>query len=210
MLVLVFIELNKTTYGNTDIYIERGYIHANTLKIKDKISLFNRNNPEYLAVGKIFALTNTTYDKMMGTESCGLILNRTVTVRNSGDGCNNIIGSLVHELGHGIDYMSGYVTKSLGTKYDLRDYSFSYGARNTTITNYYNNYKSDNYLRKSYLREYAFSTNEEFWADLFSYQEKGFNIDSTLRNIRNAALNRYSSLYNNNKKLWNEIKEQYR
>lgn len=201
------LKFNKTTYGGTDVYIENGYSGAGA--IKNKVSSFNNNSPQYLPVGKIFAYTNSTYSKIGPGNSCGFISNRYVVVRDNNSGCERI-GTLTHELGHGIDYMNGYVTSKLGKKYDLRDYVFNYNGRNTNITAYYSAYKSNYSARTSYLRNYAYTNNEEFWAELFAYSEKGFNTDSTLRNVRSKALDKYNALYRNNKNTWKSIKEQYR
>lgn len=203
-------KFTKYTYGTTDVYVESGYSSDNATKAKNKVSSFNSNNPQYLAVGKIFLLTNSSYNKVAPSGSCGFISNRYITMRDSYSGCD-VVGSLTHELGHSIDYMNGYVTKKVnGTKYDIRDYAFSYNGKNTTISNYYNTYKNNSNKRNSYLRDYAYTNNEEFWAELFAYQEKGFKVDSTLKDIRTKALNKYNNLYKNNKSTWNSIKESYR
>ena len=200
----------KYTYGTTDVYIEKGYSSTNASAVKNKVSSFNSTNPQYLAVGKIFLLTNSSYNKVSPANSCAFINNRYITVRDNYSGCN-AASSLTHELGHSIDYMNGYVTKKVnGTKYDIRDYTFNYNNKNTTISNYYNIYKNNSSKRNSYLRDYAYTNNEEFWAELFAYQEKGFKVDSTLKEIRTRALNKYTDLYKNNKSVWNSIKESYR
>lgn len=199
------LKFSKVTYGSTDLYIENGFNMSN--EVKTKVNSLNTNNPQYLPTSKIFFLTDSTYNKLGSTGSCGIITsNRYIMVREKTSACSLTVGSLMHELGHGIDYMNAYLTKK-----DLHDTTFSYNGANKTLADYknkYSSYKSNG--KHTYLRDYAYKNNDEFWAELFAYSEKKFNVNQELKNVRAKALERYIDTYRNNKTKWKEIKDGYR
>lgn len=195
----------KVTINNTNVYFEKNYEHDTN----SMINIINSIPPQYLAASNIFFLSNNTYIKFHYNESCGVAsFDNLTTYLRGGNICYNDYAktAIIHELGHIIDGMY-------------------YKMKNSTYISFQNDIVSakNKYIGKGYLRDYSFTNNYEFWADLFSIyyinNDKSFNnnsykykwsLDNNLTNLIKKYNNEIYNLYSNNKSAtWNNYKKQF-
>lgn len=207
---------SKTTVNsNTDIYVENGYSYDS-----DKmIDLVKQLPKYYVAAPNIFLLTDDTYKRYQsigGSDSCGVtMVNQLFIIVRGGGSCNEDYSrlALIHELAHSTDFLYWKINgKCLSCDNSINSEIIKYKS---ILTN----------GKSKYLRDYSYTNNYEFWADLSSinYLNKSslsslrYNsyknywlVDSNLNELDKNKLDKIKSTYNNKNSEWNKYKEMYR
>ena len=84
----------------------------------------------------------------------------------------------------------------------------SFIGRQDDILKAYDKYLNKYSSKDEYLSYYAYNQNKwEFWPELFSYDIKGYRVNSELINLRNKYVNKIKNEYLNNKNNWNIYKK---
>ena len=228
------LDFYKYKYNTTNVYVEKSFPSAERDVLLNQLSHIKKWTPSYLAASSIFLENRSVYNVNGGTtESDGRAWQWSngynIIYIPSGNGTGtHAKGALYHEMGHTMDNM--YVGLK-GTK--LRESTFTYNGKKTNIANYRSTYANKMETRTcgwgsvnsfSYLREYSYSNDAEFWADLFSYENGGNinqwfcdanytyndrywgNTDATLRGVRQKALDMYNNAYSKNYSKFEQIK----
>ena len=192
---------NKITINNTNIYFENNYNYNQ----KEMIKVINSLPEYYLPASNIFFLTLDTYSKKFGSDSCGVTFNEYLNVYlTSGNYCPFDFAkvAIIHELGHTTDSISKKINGIRISDYpDINENKIKY--KNT-----------------QYLRDYAYTNNSEFWAELFAAHyinnyfinniyKNNYKLDNNLNNLFNKYDKYINKTYNNNKSKWTEIKKKY-
>ena len=204
------LQLTKATKGTTDIYIENGTNNTLGNYIVNKIGDISRETPEFVPASKVFLLKEATWNTLVArSDWCAAAqINRMrIYVRDvvpNWCDLNWQKATLIHELGHTVDYMRTWLTEEGIT---LSNYN------NKKVLAYRDEYakKIDWYGNYNYLKKYSYTGGDyEFWADLYAYSDFNLNIDNTLRNLRDTILTDYKNIYKRNKELFEEVKAKTR
>lgn len=190
-----FVE-KKETHDGVNIYFERGFS-----RINDLYNFVNELPDTYkLATANVFYLTEDTFKKNVGNVQGVAFYANVVERDGAGDYGRN---SVVHEMGHNLDYMYGVIIptreqtgKSTYTNrhYSIRELQDIISLHNTLMTQKNSNcnncsdsnneecQKCKKCNNMKYLRGYSYknnykndngSKNGEFWADMVKYSYIG-------------------------------------
>ena len=145
---------STTKYTNTNVYFEKDYSY----NVNTMFGIVDSLPPAYVASSNVYFLSEATYLKLVGPNSCGIARHGQLdTYLKDGSQCpyDYAQWTIIHELGHIIDSMYYKLNKTsyISSKSDMID-------------------MKNRYIGTQYLRDYSYSgegnENSEFWADLFS------------------------------------------
>ena len=205
----------KRENGTANLYIEAGTNNDLANYVISKMNEYESNADKkmFSPASNVFFLTASTY----GEGSCGWALstNMIANLKDVSNGCplDYQKGAFVHELGHNVDYMRGRISKD-GNWIREQKYSFEDNEtmhKNVTIDDVrknYSNYKKEN-GDYEYLRDYAYSSRGEFWAEFYAFKDSNYQIDTYLTSFRNKIISDYKDSYKNNKQEFINVKEKY-
>lgn len=201
----------KETIGTTDVYFEKG----SNFNQNRMISIIKKLPDYYLGSPYIMFLKSSTYNNKMGIGSCGLANRgsmRLLIKDGQDDRCSSDWSELtvVHEFSHSMDFMYNKI-------------SGKYLNEESDMVNSFNNYKNKSNSGSKYLRDYAYTSQFEFWAELNSEYyvntsdnfknnsyRNYYKVDDYLKKLRSNKLKNVNNVYLNKKSDWLKYKNMYR